>query len=240
MDLYEYIYRRKSSRKYRTETLRDSELSALREAIDSFDTLYPDIELDYRIVNETKGLLKADAPHYLIVSGQGKAREEESAGFLFEQCVLWLNAHDIGSVWLGKAKDADEGSDKDIITIAFGRTTTSPHRDRDEFKRKPLEDISNDPMDICVQALHLAPSGINLQPWYLERNKDSAETLLYRQKPSLATSLMYKKTDVDMGIALSHYAIASSHVGRPFSFERTDNGPTKRGYDLFGVISEHE
>jgi len=235
MDLFDSINRRKSCRNYTGQPFSEAQLEEVREAIESFDTLYPDVSLDYRFVTETKGMLRSKAPHYLIISGQGGDRESESAGFLFQQLVLWFDAKDIGSVWLGKTKDVKENQDgKDIIAIAFGQAEGLIHRKESEFKRKDIEEITNASDDPCIKAAHLAPSGVNLQPWYFEKTED--RILLYRQILKPPTSLVYKKTEVDMGIALCHYMVACKHFDRTFSFEHKNSGTSKKGYQLFGQM----
>lgn len=237
MDLYNSIFQRKSCREYVETPLADGQLKDIRSAIEGFKPLYPDVPLDYRFATETKGMFRIKAPHYLVISGQGKEGEMESAGFLFQQLALWLDASELGCVWLGQAKDVQRNkSGKDIITIAFGQTVGSPHRDMSKFKRKPIEEVTNAPGDVCVEAVHLAPSGMNQQPWYLEKQEE--KVLLYEQVLKPPLSLVYKKTRVDMGIALCHCALASEHIGKAFTFRRMGEGVKKEGYKLFGEIIE--
>lgn len=235
MDLFDSINRRKSCRNYTQQPFDEAQLEEIRKAIDGFEPLYPDVPLAYRFVTRAKGILKVQAPHYLIISGQGKEGEAENAGFLFEQLILWFDAHKIGSVWLGKTKDMEDPNSKDLIAIAFGQSSESVHRSEDEFKRKPIHEITSDPQDPCIQAVHLAPSGMNLQPWYLEKCGD--KVLLYKQSPKPPLSLVYKKTEVDMGIALCHYALACKHFDKPFVFTRKDGETDKKGLRLFGEIT---
>lgn len=235
MDLFEAIGRRKSCRRYTGQPFDTEQLDEIREAIDGFEPLYPDVPLAHRLVTETKGLFRIEAPHYLIISGQGKDGEPENAGFIYQQLVLWLDTRDIGSVWLGKTKDVEPNPNgKDIITIAFGQPKEAAHRSKSEFRRKPIGEITNAPDHPCIQAVHLAPSGMNLQPWYLE--KVDHKVLLYEQILKPPVSLAYKKTAVDMGIALCHYALACKHFGRPFAFERRNGERDRRGYRLFGEL----
>lgn len=235
MELFDAISRRKSCRSYTQQPLSEAKLADIRAAIDGFARLYPDTTLAWHFTTEVKGLFKIEAPHYLIITGQGKAGEQESAGFLFEQLILWLDAHDLGSVWLGKATDAKASpGGKDIIALAFGQSGESVHRDPADCKRKPIAEITNAPEDPCIQAVHLAPSGMNVQPWYLE--KTGGRVLLYEQLLKPPVSLLYKKTAVDMGIALCHYALAAQRQGQPFSFAKGASGPEKKGYRLFGQI----
>lgn len=235
MNLFDSINRRKSCRSYIDQPLSEAQLQEIKDAINEFEPLYPNIPLEHRFITETKGLLKSKAPHYLIISGQGKEGEAENAGFLFQQLILWFDAHDIGCVWLGEAKDAEQNSNgKDLITIAFGKANGSLHRKESEFKRKPINEITNDPKDPCIQAAHLAPSGMNLQPWYFEKVND--KIILYKQKLKPPVSFIYKKTDLDMGITLCHYALACKQFGKSFAFHRKREETNKKGYYLFGEI----
>ncbi len=235
VDLYHSIAQRKSSRKYEMQPLAKEIIDEMENTIKAFQSLYPTVALEYRFAKTTKGNFKAEAPHYLIVSGNGKNGEMEAAGFLFEQLVLWLDAKEIGSVWLGSTRDTDKNNaDNDIITLAFGRTMEPVHREKSEFKRKPINEITNAPDDACIQAVHLAPSGMNIQPWYFEKTAD--KVLVYQRKLKLPVSLVYKLADLDMGIALCHYALACEKNRKPFVFTRKAKMQDKSGYIPFGII----
>jgi len=235
MELYEAIFRRKSCRKYDPQLLPPEILAEMEAAIKGFRRLDPAVKLTHRIIGKTKGMLGVKAPHYLVISGLGKPGELECAGFLYQQLDLWFSARGIGSVWLGATKDTVKNiTGRDIITLAFGKPAEAAHRERDGFKRKPIAEITNAPEDPCIQTAHLAPSGINLQPWFFERT--DGKTLVYKRKPKPPLSLMYKLTDLDMGIALCHYAFACDKEGRGFSFARQDDLPVKKGYEPFGII----
>ncbi|MBA4698262.1 MAG: hypothetical protein H2212_02410 [Ruminococcus sp.] len=235
MNLYNSIFQRKSSRKYVMQPLPQQLLIDMENSIKGFEQLYPNLPLEYRFAKKTKGMFSAKAPHFLIISGQGRPGELESAGFLFQQLVLWMDAKEIGSVWLGSAKDTESsGSKKDIITLAFGQSTEEVHRVKNSFNRKPITEITNSPDDACIQAAHLAPSGMNTQPWYFEKTSDNV--LLYQRNLKPPLSLIYKLADLDMGIALCHYALACKEIDKPFSFTRTTDNVAKSGFNPFGVI----
>lgn len=235
MDLFDAINKRKSCRSYTERSFDRERLAEVSDAINGFTPLYPDVALEWRFAEKMKGPFKVDAPHYLIISGQGKSGEAESAGFIFQQLMLWFNLHKIGSVWLGGPKDVKENpSGKDIIAIAFGEPKETVCRNESEFKRKPISEITNSPDDPLIQAVHLAPSGMNLQPWYLEKTHD--KVLLYRKILNPPFSLMYKLADVDLGIALCHYAVACQHLGKSFVFKRCEEKRSKKGFGLFGEL----
>lgn len=235
MNLYPSIFQRRSCRKYTLQPLEEKFLKEIERAIAGFEPLFPECPLQWRFTNKVKGRFYVEAPHYIIISGQGSPNERENAGFLFEQLVLWFDAMEIGCVWLGESKDAETPPLKDdMIAIGFGLTAEPVHRTGEQFKRKPIEQITNTPEDPCMQAVHLAPSGLNLQPWYLEKQGD--KVLIYKQKLKPPLSLFYKHSDLDMGIALCHYALACKETGKPFRFSRSAALKEKAGFLPFGVI----
>ena len=239
IDLFDEIERRKSCRKFLDEPLSDKQLKEVEAALESFDLLYPQMILSHRFETEIKGMFVVRAPHYLIVSGQGRPHELESAGFLLEQLILWFSAQGFGCVWQGGAKSVDKDlNGNDLIIIAFGTPKKPPYRQLIEFDRKPIDDVTNAPNDPCMQAVHLAPSGMNLQPWYLEQSHD--EVLLYKQKIPAPQGLIYKLADLDLGIALCHYMLACKHFGKLFTFELSTDLPAKKGFTPFGVINPEE
>lgn len=235
MSLYTAIPQRRSCRKYDMQPLPTATMDEIQAAIASFTPLTPNCPLGWRITNQAKGLYHVPAPHYLIISGQGAAHEKEHAGFLFQQLALWLDDHDLGCVWLGEAKDAISPQPNDIIAMAFGKTTDNVHRTRDQFKRKPIAEITNAPDDTCMQAVHIAPSGMNTQPWYF--SQQGAQMLVYRQKLKPPISLVYKCTEIDMGIALCHFAVACQELGKPFQFTFSTELPAQKGCIPLGIIS---
>ncbi len=235
MTLFNSISRRKSCRNYLAEPLGVEQLDAIKSMLAACKPLYPDIAFTYRFATETKGLFHVKAPHYLIISGQGQTGEQENAGFIGQQLMLWLDSQGLGGVWLGASRDATSAHRlSDIIVLAFGKPDGSPHRDRAEFKRKQLSDITNAPNDRCIKAVHLAPSGMNIQPWFFEKTGD--KFLIYRQVLKPPLSLAYKLTRIDMGIALCHYAVACHHFEKPFRFHTGEAGKPQKGYVLFGHV----
>jgi hypothetical protein len=236
VDLYHSISRRKSCRKYTQEPLTESQLDEIKKALDLFEPLYPNAPIEYRFTSETKGLFQVKAPHYLVFSGKDKDGEQENAGFIGQKLMLWLNAHELGGVWLDASKDATKQRTRaDIIVLAFGKPEGSPHRKISEFKRKPISEITNAVEDECIKAVHLAPSGMNIQPWYLQKKEDTLK--LYRQILKPPMSLAYKLTHIDMGIALCHYAVACNHFGKSFRFHAGSNAEAKKGYEFIGEVN---
>lgn len=239
MNLYEAITERKSTRTFIQEPLADEVLEKLLASLQSFPLLDENVILRFRFVRETKGLFNVIAPHYLIITGYGKKDEQVNAGFIGEQFVLYLHTQNIGAVWQGKSKEKGKGHSKhDIIVIAFGKTKAPLTRELTDFKRKEINEMTNYPDDECLKSVQLAPSGLNLQPWFFEKKKN--KLIVYEQTLKPPLSLLYKTTAVDLGIALSHYAIACSYFKKPFSFKQLTGKSNKKGYKIFGEITLNE
>ena len=92
MDLFDSINRRKSCRNYTQQPFGEEQLEEIREAINGFELLYLDVPLEYRFVTKAKGIFKVQAPHYLMISGQGKEKESSSPLRLVKRTSLYTAA----------------------------------------------------------------------------------------------------------------------------------------------------
>jgi hypothetical protein len=179
--------------------------------------LFPDAKLTHKIVggNEVKGMALPKAPHFLLLSSKGHPLRNTAAGFLGQHAELWLYANGYATRWVGGVKPKQADPDF-IIGIALGKPSEPAARKTADFKRKSLEELSKG-TDPRLEAVRLAPSGMNGQPWYFIVAKNATHVYY---KPSLGglQGKMYHLTDLDVGIALCHLAVASEHEGKPFDF----------------------
>lgn len=233
-EMYNSIFIRKSCRKYSMEKLDDSFIEEMNEVIDSFDRLDENIIINHRITNKIKGRFVVEAPHYLVISGENNVITSRNIGFIYEQLILYLHTKGIGTVWQGGSKDAVNNNENDIIIIAFGKPLDDNKRDIAGFKRKDITEITNDVDNINIKAVHLAPSGLNKQPWYFKA--DNGKNYLYKKELGFPLTLAYKHTDIDMGIALSHYMLSTRVNNFEFNFTVEDGMDDIKGYSYFGTI----
>ena len=127
-NLYQDIFKRKSFHLFRgvgTESIGEDELSGIREAFDSFERLYPEIQTAIRIVPAVKITLKRDAKYFILIYSEKKDNYLMNAGYLGEQLDLYLVKHDIGSLWygVGKPDEAVFGGLDFVIMIAMHKVT---------------------------------------------------------------------------------------------------------------------
>ena len=229
----EIIRKRKSIRKYDLAGMDDAALDAVRVQIDKVAPLYPDIQYSIEIADKTKGAFGVKAPYYLLFSSEEKEGSLENIGFIGQQMDLFFSGSGLGACWLGMAKPEDRAASAlpFVICMAFGKPAEPLHRDISEFKRKPL-DIISEGEDERLEAARLAPSGMNAQNWYFIA--DNGKIHCYRKKPGALRGLMTSRlSHIDMGIALCHIAQESEN----FSFVTEVDAPVRKGCVYAGTVT---
>lgn len=227
MDLASQIYIRKSCRKYLNDKI-DTE--PIQEFISSAEPLIPTINYSYKILkrDEVKTRMNWSAPYHLALYSEKKENYGLNIGFVFQQVSLYLQSMGIGSCWLGLAT-VKEKDPEFVIMMSFGKSENCT-RDITEFKRKELSKIS-DSADERLKPAQLAPSAINLQPWYFKHTDDGFD--VFKVKHNIVKSRMLGKwNDVDVGIALAHLYVSNPET---FKFE-IKNKEDIKGYYYVGSI----
>ena len=121
-----------------------------------------------------------------------------------------------------------------VIMLAFGRSLEAVHRNRSDFKRKALSEITDltDHFDI-LEAARVAPSGINNQSWYFSGSDGTIHAYAAR---SAVTDSMNR---INVGIALAHIWLAAEHEGKQATFAVEDRGRERapRGFAYVASLS---
>lgn len=211
MDLTEYIYKRKSTRRFDLEALPVHTLDTISDFMKTLHPLDDTIEVKHIIVGQqdVKNLLPIKAPHYVVIYSEKTTDYLVNAGFMYQQLDLYFSYLGLGSCWLGMARPAISGFEdlEFIIVIAFGNPQDNAYRNLSEFKRKPLTEMC-DCDDSCLEVARLAPSATNSQPWYFKKQEAGYD--VYCKQTNLIKKLAYDKMNrIDMGIALAHLYIAN-------------------------------
>lgn len=235
MNLYDYIYKRKSTRKYDMTPIDADTLAEITEFADNLKQLYPNIKTDYEITSDAKNLLPIKAPYYFMIFSEEKDDYLQNIGFMWQQMDLYLSSIGLGSCWLGMAKPATELNTvyPFVIALAFGKPVESVYREPSEFKRKKISEISSG-SDYRIEPARLAPSATNSQNWFFDCTGENID--VYQKKVNFAKALMYDKMNkIDMGIALCHLYLATENKGNEFIFEK-HGGKDKKGYTYTGTV----
>ncbi|MCL1830621.1 MAG: nitroreductase [Oscillospiraceae bacterium] len=221
----EVISKRKSVRKYDSKPLLPDAIQNLKKQIEAVTTLFSDIKFSIEIEESTKGIFGVKAPHYLIFRSEQKDGYLLNTGFIGQLLSLYLSEAGIGSCWLGMAKPEGEGSYPFVISMAFGTANEDIYRKPDEFKRKPLSEISEGD-DTRLEAVRLAPSGMNSQNWYFVSHDSKIDCYIKSGKMSKRLSM------IDMGIALAHIYVESAN----FAFSKAEEHKVISKYEYVGTV----
>ncbi|MCL1974925.1 MAG: nitroreductase [Firmicutes bacterium] len=231
--MYEIIQKRKSIRKYDLTPVDTAILEKVQAQIDKVKPLYPDIKYSVEIVNKIKGVFNnVRAPHYLIFGSEEKEGSLENIGFIGQQLNLYFAESGLGCCWLGGAKSQglEASALPYVICMAFGKPAEPLHRILSEFKRKPLQEISQG-NDDRLEACRLAPSAVNAQNWYFIAEKGKIHC--YRKKSDSLLGFIYNRLHcIDMGIALYHIAIESEN----FNFVKENDITVLKEHIYMGTV----
>jgi len=117
MELYEAIFKRKSTRQYSMEPLPEDVFAHIESIGSKAERLY-DTGLQIHVVRDGKkihdtfkGILssyvKVTAPHYLVVSSEEKPGWKENSGYTLEQVVLEMTQMGLATCWMGGPADRE-------------------------------------------------------------------------------------------------------------------------------------
>ena len=214
MNLEETIYKRRSIRKYDDDPLEQETLDEIREFIGDIPVLNPDIKWSYEIVGpkNVKTLMRWKAPHYLLIFSEPKQNYLQNIGFIFQQVDLFLQSKGIGACWIGagspKNYENPNPEHEFVIMLAFGNPVGELYRNKDQFKRKNLDEISDIADERLIPA-RLAPSAANSQTWYFKHNDDGSYDIYRNRRRLNLNSRMVNWNKIDIGIALAHLYISN-------------------------------
>lgn len=243
--LYPVIFKRKSIRKFAKEPLEPWVLEDVKQQISKLEPLFKDIKTEVAVLGEKEigGLFSINAPHYIAIYSEEKEGSLLNVGYLLQQLDLYLSKEGIGTLWLGFGKPEEslkaKGGLPYVITLAFGKANETLHRNNvSEFKRKKATEISSvtgaglPGTEKLIEAVRLAPSSTNNQPWYLKCSRN--EMYVYCKKMSRVKNTIFpmgkKLLPIDMGIALCHLKIAALQFEKDIEY-KVENKSSSKEYD---------
>lgn len=229
----EVIKMRHSVRNYSDEKVSAEILESTFEYIKKIDNPFQgDISI-YLVTKEdlpgdiklgTYGMIKGGNYFLIGVSGE-EDKDKLALGYMLEKAVLFLTDQGLGTVWLGGTFNRSEfektmsilGHQKVRIVIPFGyeggkksilgmlagsnRTKRKNFEEIffDQEKGKPLSEEAAKEFSLPLEMMRQAPSGVNKQPWAAIKKGEEIDFYM-TDKTNLSL--------IDMGIAISHFAIA--------------------------------
>jgi nitroreductase len=236
MSLNDIIYKRKSVRKYQPDFLDEQTLQDIQNYFAKIKPLNCDIAVNFNIVNKEhmKGIACLFSSQYIVAISENKPGYLVNVGFMLQQVDLYLSSIGLGGCWLGLAHPKKALTDvgmEFVIAFAFGKPAESLHRDLVDFKRKPLDKLSNT-VDSRLEVVRLAPSAMNRQNYYFVTEDNIIH--VYCSKASLLTiKRMAIMREIDVGIALAHLYVTNSEN---FRFFEAENPKEIKGYYYMGTV----
>lgn len=207
--LYPAIFTRKSVRKY-ADALPENVVDELRGFAHELAPVAAGIRTEMEVY--TDGEVKGYSPAGVAAYTEDTRTGHINAGYMLEQIDLWCNAKGLGSCWLGAARAPRHPSPAGLayaLSVCVGKPAQEPRRrNQTEFRRKPLQEITDvpDPGPV-LQAVRLAPSALNRQPWYFAGT--NTDLYVYMNKVVIGKNLAL----CDIGIALLYLRLAGEHAG---------------------------
>ena len=230
MILYDTIFTRRSVRQYDAAPLGEAELAEVQSVLNCVMQL-PGQTARFEIVNADK-LKKVAAPHAVLGYSANTDMALCNIGYTLETLDLVLQSKGYGSLWMGMGKPTEQGADYRIL-LAFGKTDVPARKGEDDFKRKPIMEISNEDNPV-VRVARLAPSAVNFQPWKLKFAPGKV-TVRYDGR-GIGKLLAAKFQKIDIGINLRYVTLALEHEGQTI----TSIAPIGNGKDFAITVTYEE
>lgn len=234
MDLYNEIFRRKSTRKFSCNSLDERTVEKIKGRMLSLPQLEMSCGIEMHFVTdgiETSSKFslsgRVHAPHYIMITGSPEEACQISAGYSTQYLVLYLTGLGIATTYMGRSIDrmtatrilGSEVADDVITVLALGNALNARdvYRRPDEFVREPLEALilegrpTPDQRRIMEAAI-AAPSYRNSQPWRFIAEGDRIQ-LMRDRIPVLKRIITDTTSFFDFGAALAHLEIAAKQFG---------------------------
>ena len=188
------------------------------------------------------GVISGDKHWICGASKKDDKYSSENYGFVFEWLILECTKLGLGTVWLGgtfrlapfndflKMNATETLLCVSPVGVGEGQTLigkffsfTSGSRSRKEWKEMFYEEKYDQPIEKekceekyqnALEAVRLAPSAMNKQPWVIIRIKDGEKFIwnFYRRNYS-------DYTKIDIGIAMCHWQLACEELSIPGNWE---------------------
>ena len=238
MCIADMIPRRRSVRAYKAEVIAPTVLDELRAYMEGLVPLIPGAKVVGRIIPMEHGnyLQKWKTPHFIAIFSDGSDAGLLNVGFMYQQLDLYAQSRGLGTCWVGLGSLTDrepvpEGM-KLAVMMAIGIPDDVPERTARDFKRKPMEELSDLP-DPRLEPLRLAPSATNSQPWFVTHDGEMLH--IWREELGVIKQRTHGRMNkIDMGIGLCHLYV--TNPGK-FRFCRMENPPTLAGQIYIGTVT---
>ena len=225
--LYPIIFQRKSTRKYSTDPVSSELLANLQEFIANTTPLITSEKAAFEIQSHKGSMMK------IAAYSKSEAASRINMAFMLQQMDLFLQKNGVGSLWNAtiRATTKEYQGLPYGISLIFGIARDRPLRsDSTQFDRKKPAEISDKLGLPFIEAVRLAPSARNRQPWHLVCEDNSIH--FYCSQGNLIDNTLLRNLHwIDIGIAVCHAVLALCQNDISFEAVIKENMPEHSGYN---------
>lgn len=229
MNLYDAVFKRKSMRKFNDNLkISEEEMQLIRDKLTEIKPLADGIEVEFIIKRRQETNCKFNAEYCILAYTQEKPLWKENIGYMLEQLDLYLTTLNIGCCWYGMGRTDEKELDgkRYAIMFSFGKSDEKDFRtDVKQFDRKNAAEICNGELpNKIANAVRLAPSACNSQPWHAEYIDNIIYVYRKRKTDNVLTRALSKYFNgFDMGIFLFILEISLARYEIEFKRELFDS-----------------
>lgn len=206
--LYRMIFCRRNVRQFTSQPVAASDLKKIRNYISGLPKL---VKQPVRLALASAEEVRADAPHCILAWCEKQPAAYAAAGFLLELCDLYVQSLGLGAGWSVSYKPKTNTEDF-CIALGFGQTDVPFRNGAADFKRRILDKPASADAKLA-EAVRLAPSSLNSQPWQLK--EEPGKVIIEEQGHGWMRFLLASKLNkIDVGIAACHAWLALQAEGK--------------------------
>ena len=218
--LYPAIFQRKSIRSYSDVPLSPEQLGEIKAEIAAVQSLLPGERFQLE-------LAPAKGGWRIFGYCEDTPLGNVNLGYVLQQLDLSLFLKGYGRLWYGFGRDPRAGHAQPGLSYAMclkvGNAAEPLAREIDAFDRKDITEVA-EPVATAFEAVRLAPSAMNSQPWKFMKEGDAYHVFCI--KPGIKKIVgLGRMNQVDIGICLCHAALGFGQEGKaicPQSLEKIE------------------
>ena len=209
MALYETIFTRRQVRNYLNSPVPKDRLDHILACATEAEQLTGQ-HADFKLLPAAEVSANQGASHYLLGFCDNSPPAYANVGFVLQKVDLCVQSMGLGCGWFMNIKPKKE-SERFCIALAIGNTDVPMRKSLDEFKRIAASEISGHDNPI-TQAVRLAPSSLNSQPWKLDFQ--NGKIIIHDTGRGIKRIILKNKLNkIDVGIAARHAVLALENEG---------------------------
>lgn len=209
MTLYETIFARRQVRDYLDLPVPKNSLNQILACASKAEQLAGQ-RADFKLFPASGVSADQDASHYLLAYCNSSPSAYANVGFVLQKVDLFVQSMELGCSWSMSVKPKRESA-RFCIALAIGNTDIPMRKGPDEFDRIDAVEISRHDNPI-TQAVRLAPSSLNSQPWKLDFQP--GKVIIHDAGRGAKRIILKNKLNkIDAGIAARHAVVALEHEG---------------------------